>query len=171
MTGKMLPRRRSILLLGSLCLGCASAGAAAADAPADLALKNGAVYTVDGSRTWAQAVAIRDGHIVFVGSDKDLQSRVGAATRVVDLKGRMVLPAFQDAHIHPISAGLEANSCNLGGLKTADEYVAAIKKYAESHPKEPWITGGGWLMSAFGPGGMPHRELIDAVVPDRPVFL
>ena len=138
---------------------------------ADLVLKNGAIYTVDGSRTWAQAVAIRDGHIVFVGSDKQLQGHIGASTRVVDLKGRMVLPAFQDAHIHPISAGLQANSCNLEGLKTAEEYTAAIRKYATSHPQEPWITGGGWLMSTFGPGGMPHRELIDAVVPDRPVYL
>jgi predicted amidohydrolase YtcJ len=138
---------------------------------ADLALKNGAVYTMDGERSWAQAVAIRGGRIAFVGSDKGLQAYVGSATRVVDLKGRMLMPAFQDVHIHPISAGVEASTCNLNGLRTADEYIAAIKKYADSHPKEPWITGGGWLMSAFGAGGMPRRELLDAIVPDRPVYL
>jgi predicted amidohydrolase YtcJ len=145
--------------------------AAAAATTADLALKGGAVYTMDGARSWAQAVAIRDGRIVFVGSDKDLQAHVGPATRVVDLKGRMLMPGFQDAHIHPISAGIEANTCDLNGLGTVDEYVAAIKKYADSHPDEAWITGGGWLMSAFGPGGVASRKLIDAVVPDRPVVL
>jgi len=164
----------------SLVLGawaCAAVAAATtsggrADAPAaDLVLKSGNIYTVDGSRSWAQALAIRGGRIVFVGTDQGAARYVAAATRVVSLKGRMVLPAFQDAHIHPITAGIEANSCELGGLTTAPAYVAAIKKYADAHRGEPWITGGGWLMSAFGPGGQARRELIDAVVPDRPVFL
>jgi predicted amidohydrolase YtcJ len=77
----------------------------------------------------------------------------------------MVIPGFQDAHIHPISAGIEAVSCNLNGLETPEQYVAKIKEYADAHPQEPWITGGGWLMSSFGPGGRARRELIDAVVP------
>lgn len=156
--------------------GCAKQPAAenantAAPAKADLALKNGAVYTLDGSRSWAHAVAISGGRIVYVGTDKGLDEYVGASTKVVDLKGRMLLPAFQDVHIHPISAGVEAKSCNLNGLKTPQEYAAAIKKYADEHPDLPWITGGGWLMSAFGPGGMARKEIIDAVVPDRPVYL
>ena len=82
----------------------------AADPPADLALKNGAVYTVDGARSWAQAVAIREGRIIYVGTDQNLQAHVGPSTRMIDLKGRMLMPGFQDAHIHPIGAGLEANS-------------------------------------------------------------
>jgi predicted amidohydrolase YtcJ len=137
----------------------------------DLVLKSGAIYTVDGARTWAQAVAIRAGHIVYVGTDRGVAAYVTPSTRVVDLKGKMVLPSFQDAHIHPISAGIQANSCTLDGLKTAPEYVAAIKKCADAHPKASWITGGGWWISAFGPGGRARRELIDAVVSDRPVFL
>lgn len=139
--------------------------------PADLVLKSGSVYTVDGSRTWAQALAIRAGRILYVGSDRGAAPYVTPSTRVVDLKGKMVLPAFQDAHIHPISSGIQANSCTLIGLKTPAEYAAAIKKYAAAHPAAAWITGGGWLMSTFGPGGAPRRQLIDAVVPDRPVFL
>jgi predicted amidohydrolase YtcJ len=83
----------------------------------------------------------------------------------------MVVPGFQDAHVHPISAGIEANACNLNGLEDVDAYIAAIKKYADAHPDEPWITGGGWSMAAFGPGALARRELIDAVVSDRPVFL
>jgi predicted amidohydrolase YtcJ len=170
--------------LTALGAGCAKNEPAIADAPAaaDLAFRNGAIYTVDGARSWAQAVAIRGGRIVFVGTDKDLAAHVGPTTRVIDLEGRMVTPGFQDAHIHPISAGIEASSCDLNGLEvfdsvakaikrreTVDRYVAAIKKYAGEHPDEAWITGGGWLMSAFGPGALASRKLIDAVVPDRPV--
>lgn len=171
-------RLTSLLLVAAtitLGVGCAGkpepAAKGAASAVADLALKNGAVYTLNGARSWAQAVAIREGRIVYVGPDKGLDAHVGPDTRVVDLKGRMLMPSFQDVHIHPISGGVEASSCDLHGLTTADEYIAAIRKYAEAHPQEPWITGGGWLMSAFGPGGMPRRELLDAIVPDRPVFL
>jgi predicted amidohydrolase YtcJ len=138
---------------------------------AELALKNGAVYTVDDARSWAQAVAVRDGKIVYVGTDEGLKAHVGPDTQVVDLGGRMLMPGFQDSHIHPVGAGVEANACDLNGLRTADEYIAAIKEYAETHPQEPWITGGGWLMSAFGPGALARRELLDAAVPDRPVHL
>ncbi len=171
MTKSNLPKT---LLIALVCVFCAFKSmtyAEAASDPADLALRNGAVYTMDGARSWAQAIAIRSGRIVFVGSDQGLKDLIGPSTRVVDLRGRMLLPGFQDAHIHPIGGGLQANSCDLDGLKTSAEYVSAIKKYAVDHPNEAWITGGGWLMSAFGPGGMARREMIDAVVPDRPVFL
>ena len=144
---------------------------AAGAGAADLVLRNGAVYTVDAARSWAQAVAVKDGKIVFVGTDADLGDRIGAATQVVDLKGRMLMPGMQDAHIHPISGGIEASACDLNGKRSAEEYLAAIKAYADAHPEEPWILGGGWLMSAFGPGAMPAKELLDAVVSDRPVYL
>jgi predicted amidohydrolase YtcJ len=167
-------RWATALLAAAAFAGCAGEAGNAGDAkstPAQLALTNGAIYTVDGARSWAQAVAIRDGRIVYVGTDKGVQDHIGPETKVIDLDGRMVLPGFQDVHVHPISAGIEANACNLNGLDGIDAYVAAIKKYADEHPDEPWITGGGWLMSAFGPGGMARRELIDAVVPGRPVML
>jgi len=164
----------------TLCLTISACLAAAAftgcsrqdeQAAADLALTGGKIYTVDSARSWAEAVAIKDGRIVFVGSSADANDFIGDNTKVVDLKGRMVVPGFQDAHVHPISAGVEANACNLNGLENVDAYIAAIKKYADEHPDEPWITGGGWSMAAFGPGALARRELIDAVVPDRPVLL
>jgi predicted amidohydrolase YtcJ len=160
-----------IVAIGIFCVQKSLNNANAAEAAADLALRGGAVYKMDGARSWSEAVAIRAGRIVFVGSNQELKAYIGSATQVIDLKGRMLMPAFQDSHIHPISAGLDAAACNLDGLKTADEYVAAIKKYAIAHPRETWITGGGWLMSAFGPGALARRELLDAVVPDRPVYL
>jgi predicted amidohydrolase YtcJ len=151
--------------------GCTRDQDRGTNAPADLALKNGAIYTVDSVRSWAEAVAIKDGRVVFVGSTKDAEAHIGDATQVVDLQGRMVVPGFQDVHIHPISGGIEANACDLNGLETIDEYLAKIKDYADTHPDEPWITGGGWFVSAFGPGALARKELLDAIVPDRPVFL
>ena len=138
---------------------------------ADLVLRGGEIYTMDAARSWAEAVAIRDGRILFVGADSEMEALIGAETQVVDLGGRMVLPGMHDVHIHPISGGMEAAACNLNGLKTSEEYVEAIRRYADAHPDEAWITGGGWLMSAFGPGARPRREILDAIVADRPVFL
>ncbi|MEX2149356.1 MAG: amidohydrolase [Steroidobacteraceae bacterium] len=161
--------RRAVVL--GLAATLAACGGVDKEKAADLALTGGKIYTVDAGRSWAEAIAIKDGRIVFVGSSADAKNFVGDDTTVVDLKGRMVVPGFQDVHVHPISAGVEANACNLNGLENVDAYIAAIKKYADEHPDEPWITGGGWSMAAFGPGALARRELIDAVVPDRPVLL
>ena len=167
------PARLPIGRLAALCLATAALAACgpAPEDTADLALTGGRIYTVDAGRSWAEAVAIKDGRILYVGSDKGARAHIGKATRVVDLGGRMVVPGFQDAHVHPISAGVEANSCDLNAADTVEEYVELIRQYAAAHPDEPWITGGGWLMSAFGPGALARKELIDAVVPDRPVIL
>jgi predicted amidohydrolase YtcJ len=138
--------------------------------PADLLLRGGAVYTVDAPRSWAQAVAVRDGGIVYVGSDEEAAAFVGEGTRVVDLDGRMLLPGFQDAHIHPISGGLRAIGCELGDLTTQAAYLKAVADYAAAHPEETWILGGGWSMDAF-PGAIPDGRSLDEIVPDRPVYL
>jgi len=138
---------------------------------ADLVFTNGRVYTVDANRSWAEAVAISDGRIGYVGSTAGAAALIGANTTVVDLDGRMMLPAFQDSHIHPISSGIEASACSLNDLDGLPEYRAAIAAYAAANPDLPWILGGGWLMSVFGPGGSPSRMIIDELVPDRPVYL
>ncbi|MCZ6779851.1 MAG: amidohydrolase family protein [Acidobacteriota bacterium] len=138
--------------------------------PADLILRDGAVYTLDAVRSWARAIAVRDGSIVHVGSDETVRPFIGEQTRVVDLGGRMVLPAFQDVHIHPISGGLRATRCELGGMQTEKEYLEAIAEYAAAHPEEAWIQGGGWAMDAF-PAGIPSKRGLDKIVSDRPVSL
>ncbi|HJR83052.1 MAG TPA: amidohydrolase [Sphingomicrobium sp.] len=165
----------AFLLAAAAAAGCAKQPAEKLDEKrstvADLALRNGAIYTMDGARSWAETIAIDDGRIVYVGNDAGAKAYIGPQTQVVDLEGRMVVPGFQDAHIHPISGGIEANGCDLNAVTTVEEYVATIKKYADEHPNETWIKGGGWLMSAFGPGALARKELIDAVVPDRPVIL
>lgn len=137
---------------------------------ADLVFTNGAVYTVDAARRWARAVAVRGGRIVAVGTDDDVRDLVGSKTVVHDLEGRMVLPGFQDAHCHPPSAGLQMIQCDLSDAYTAAEYERIVRRYAEEHPDEEWIQGGGWSMDAF-PGGTPTRDVLDRLVPDRPAFL
>jgi hypothetical protein len=137
---------------------------------ADLAFVNGTVYTVDAGRSRAQAVSVKDGRIGSVGSDSEIREAIDARTRVIDLRGRMLLPGFQDAHVHPVSGGIDRLQCELHDVFGADEYVAIVRRYAREHPEREWILGGGWAMDAF-PGGNPPKELLDAVVPERPVYL
>jgi predicted amidohydrolase YtcJ len=162
-----------VLALGCITVGCTKPENEPAEPPqiADIVFRNGSVYTVDTSRSWARAVAIGGGRILYVGSDEGVGGFVGPATKVVDLENRMMLPGFQDVHIHPISGGIEALACDLNGLQTLDEYLAAIEKYARENPDREWIRGGGWSMAVFGPGANASRKLLDEIVPDRPVLL
>ncbi len=137
---------------------------------ADLVFVNGAVYTVDAARSWAQAVAVREGRIAAVGTDAAIRPAIDARTEVIDLAGRMLVPGFQDAHVHPVYAGIDMLQCDLHDLTTKDEYLAAIAAYAGANPDATWILGGGWSMEVF-PRGCPAKQDLDAIVPDRPVFL
>src|SRR5699024_9030102 len=83
---------------------------------------------------------------------------------------KTVTPGFQDAHVHPTMAGADLLSIDLTGLTGQTEYLSAIQEYATSHPNSPWVTGGGWYMNAFS-DGKPTRQMLDDIVPDRPVFL
>lgn len=117
----------------------------------------------------ATAVAVTGDRITAIGNS-EVHDLIGPRTEVVDLAGRLLLPGFQDAHVHPVPAGLELSQCDLTGAKTAEETLAAVRAYADAHPEREWITGGGWSMEAFA-GGTPTKELLDAVVPDRPVYM
>ena len=140
------------------------------ETPADLVLRGGRIFTADAARTWAQALAVRGGRIVRVGGDRDVQPLIGAGTRVIGLRGRTVTPGFGDAHVHPPMAGMARIGCELHDIRGKHEYLRIIREYAAGHPDEPWIDGGGWTLADF-PGGIPRREDLDAIVPDRPVFL
>ena len=138
---------------------------------ADIVYHTGKIYTVNKAHPWAQAVAIRNDRIVFVGSDDRVRRYIGPDTETHDLRGKMMLPAFQDAHIHPISSALDYVSCNLYDDSTLDEYVATIAECAKANPDAEWVRGGGWLMSVFGPGALADKSILDELVPDRPVYL
>lgn len=128
------------------------------------------MYTVDGARSWAQAVAVAGGRIVFVGPDSAAGAWIGPRTTRVDLAGKMLLPAFHDSHVHPVSSGVDALDCDLRGLGTVDEVLAAVARFAAAHPDAAWVRGGGWELPLF-PDGNPSKALLDRIVPDRPVLL
>jgi predicted amidohydrolase YtcJ len=118
----------------------------------------------------AEAVAVAGGKILFVGDAKRALRYRDDRTRVVDLGGRMVLPAFQDSHIHLVTGGLELLACNIAGLGTKAAVYARIREYAAAHPELPWIVGGGWDLPLF-PQANPRKEDLDALVPDRPAVM
>ncbi len=142
----------------------------ATDRPADLVLTGGPVHTIDAARSTARAVAVAGGRIVAVGAPADIEPHVGPRTRRIDLRGRAVVPGFQDAHVHPTHGGLARLRCELHESRGRETYLRIVADYAGSHPDVDWITGGGWSMDDF-PGGTPTRAELDDVVRDRPVFL
>ncbi|HZW59991.1 MAG TPA: amidohydrolase [Woeseiaceae bacterium] len=152
------------LVAAVLVAGCAR------DPGVDTVFLNGGVYTLDTDAPWAEAVAVDDGRIVYVGSGSGARALAGTATEIVDLAGGMLLPGFIDTHMHPIMGGAYAQALSLDTFGTVDGWIAAIDGYAEAHPDAPLIFGYGFLSSTFGPGG-PTRQMIDAVVPDRPVLI
>jgi predicted amidohydrolase YtcJ len=142
--------------------------------PADLVITGARIRTAAGgsgaAAGWSSALAVRGDRIVALGSDDDVRAQVGRATREFHAPGRLVLPGFQDAHVHAPFAGRNKLRVWLNDLVGRAAYLDAIAAYAAAHPQEPWILGGGWAMEYF-PGGTPGKADLDAVVPDRPVFL
>ncbi|HEY7509726.1 MAG TPA: amidohydrolase [Vicinamibacteria bacterium] len=147
-----------------------AAAAVAPPAPADLVLTGAAVYTMDPARSWAEAVAVRGGRIVFVGSGEGARALAGPRTRVLDLAGRMVLPGFHDAHIHPVSGGVELTQCNLNDLPDEAAVVAQVRTCAEAARPDGWVVGGGWALPVF-PGGVALKATLDAATGGRPAYL
>lgn len=136
---------------------------------ADIVFRNGAVYTVDATRSWAEAVAVRDGRITYVGVETGLAKLIGPNTRSIDLKGKMLLPGFHDSHVHLLGGGIELGECNLNRMTTVQQILDAVKTYASKHPDKKWIRGGGWPLTLED--GNPKKELLDQVISDRPVIL
>jgi len=166
----MTTRRLFALVLVAAAALVAACGGGLPAGSADLILTNATVVTMASNAPRVEALAVTAGKIVFAGAtDKALRLR-GDTTRVVDLGGRMVLPAFQDSHIHLVTGGVELGLCDLNGLRTKREVLAKVKDYAASHADLAWIVGGGWDLPLF-PQANPRKEDLDAVVPDRPAVM
>jgi predicted amidohydrolase YtcJ len=131
----------------------------------EVVFHNGTIF--DGRAFLPAGTCVRavGGRITEVGPPRPLGN-----AEPVDLEGGTLLPGFVDAHAHPVFAGDQMRRCDLRAASTAAGYTELVAAYAADHPDEEWISGGGWSMSAF-PGGVPTRQALDAVVPDRPVFL
>lgn len=142
---------------------------------ADLVLVNGRIYTVDDANPWAEAVAVRGGRFIAVGSNADMDRLIGAKTQVLDLKGRFAMPGLYDMHTHPdlkLAPGY-AGYLDVGVEDPTPEQVKqAILDYAAAHPGNGWVYGQYFVRYTFKQAGLvPDRDWLDSVLPDRPVAI
>ncbi len=128
------------------------------------------VYTLDEAAPRAEALAVDEGRIVYVGDNDGALELAGSDTVWHDLDGKMLLPGFIDTHMHPVSGGAYARALSLDTFGTVDDWIRSIDEYAAANPDAPLLFGYGFLASTFGPDG-PTRQMIDAVVDERPVLL
>ena len=129
---------------------------------ADIIFFNGEVYTVDINRSWAQAVAVRGSKIIYVGNDSDVMKFKGKGTRLVDLENRMLMPGFQDSHVHPIEAGMAYIGCSLHDGKSIEDYMKIVADCAKLSEGASFIDGGGWTMDTFK-NGLPDKKILPSI--------
>lgn len=161
---------RFILALSLACCLLAAVVRAQPSGAADLVFRNGRIWTADEQRPEAEALAVRDGRILALGSRQQIDGLIGRTTRVIDLQGRVLLPGFIDNHVHFLSSGLQLLGIELRSARNEAEFVARIRERAERYPGR-WITGGDWDHESWPGAREPQRGLIDAVTPNTPVFV
>ena len=148
-SSKNLPKgllRLLVALLAVLSFAFTEAGAQekVGAGAADTIIVHAKIYTLNAKQPWAEALAIKADKILAVGSDKDIQAYRGSLTKIVDAGGHLLLPGFEDCHIHFMDGSLGLVEVDLNGASSVAEIQRRVKVYAASHPKEPWITGMGW---------------------------
>ncbi|WP_337171474.1 amidohydrolase [Gemmatimonas aurantiaca] len=158
-------------LLHPASLSAQGAQAQTAPAPADLIVTNARVYTADDARPLVEAFAVRDGRIVFVGSQREATMLKGASTRMLDAEGRTIIPGMVDAHAHFAGLAQKLRAVDLVGTRSLDEVVARVAEKARNLPKGTWITGRGWDQNAWADTRFPTHEALSAAIPDHPVML
>jgi predicted amidohydrolase YtcJ len=138
---------------------------------ADLIITNAKIWTVDKSLPVAQAVAVLGDRIVAVGSSAEVDAWRGLNTDVIDAGGKLLLPGFNDAHVHFVSGGMQLTNIQLNDASSPQEFARRIGERAKVTPKGEWILGGNWDETKWNPPNIPTKELIDALTPDTPVFV
>ncbi len=157
--------------------GCAAetggpAAGLAGERRAEVIYVNGAVYTVEAARPWAEALAVAEGQLIAVGTTAEVRSLQTSDTRVVDLQGRMVMPGIHDQHAHPVQAGLaHLYECSFPFSLTLDQIVEKVRGCAAAAPKGTWIRGGQWAKELLSSPTVPTRHLLDGVTRDHPILL
>jgi predicted amidohydrolase YtcJ len=149
-----------------LCAQPAQSGPAA-----DLIIRNAKVWTVDKSHPTAHAVAVLGDRISAVGTNDEIEAWHGTRTRVIDAAGKLLLPGFNDSHVHFVDGGLSLDNVQLNDATSAEEFAHRITRRARTTPKGEWVTGGDWDETKWNPARMPTKELIDPATPDTPVFV
>ena len=138
---------------------------------ADTIFTNGNVYTVNDAAPHAEAIAIKSGHIAFVGSNERAKSYTGPRTRTIDLKGKTVVPGLTDSHYHILGVGERLTQLDLASATSREAFLDKVKEQAENAAPAKWITGRGWIETFWKPPVFPTRADLDRVAPDNPVFL
>jgi hypothetical protein len=138
---------------------------------ASVIVTNARIYTVNAKQPWAEALAISGDTVLAVGSKAIVDAFRGPNTRVIDARGRLVLPGLTDSHIHLVEGSRTLTQVDLNGTTSIAEVQKRVKEFAEAHPKANWIQGRGWSYYIFGETGLPDKKYLDEVVPDRPVYL
>ena len=139
--------------------------------PADLVLKNGIIYTVNDAQPRAEAVAVKYRKIVFIGSSAEVKQYEGKGTRVVDLKGKTVVPGLTDSHYHLAGVGEREMTLNLEGTTGLEDFLAKVKARVERAKPGEWVTGRGWIETFWKPQAFPTRQDLDRIAPNNPVYL
>ena len=139
--------------------------------PADLVIINANVRTMDNAKPTAKSIAVSQGKIIAVGSNADNKQLIGKQTKVIDAQGKLVLPGFNDSHVHFIDGGMGLSSVDLRDAKSPEEFTKRIKEFATKLPKGRWILGGVWDHENWTPNNLPTAAMIDGVTPDNPVFI
>jgi predicted amidohydrolase YtcJ len=153
------------------CLLCLALSAGATPLPADLVLTGGKIWTVDPKNKEAAALAVRDGRVVAVGTDAAVKALVGDKTKVIDLKGRRVVPGFHDSHAHMLGGGLRLAQVALKDAKDEAELGKRLAAFDKKLSPGRWMLGGNWDHDRALNGKMPSAALLDRYVKGRPVFL
>jgi len=117
--------------------------------PADWLVTEARVYTVNPAQPWAEAVAIKGDKIVFVGSAREARKFAGKQTKIIDAKGKLLLPGIQDSHVHFLSGSLNLTRVDLSGTRSVEEIQDRIRQFAAAHPELNWVQGRGWMYSSF----------------------
>ena len=137
----------------------------------DLIVVNGNIYTANEKQPRAEAFAVKDQRIAFVGSTADVQKLGSAKTRVIDLGGKTVVPGLTDSHCHIFGIGEREMRLNLEGTNSLRDFLAKVKERVAQTEKGKWITGRGWIETFWKPPQFPSRQDLDKIAPDNPVFL
>lgn len=138
---------------------------------ADFIVRNAKIWTVDKNQPAAEAVAVLGERIVAVGSNDSVEAWHGPNTRIVDASGKLLLPGFNDSHVHFVDGGLALDSVQLNDATSAQEFARRIADRSKNAAKGEWVTGGDWDETKWNPAVMPSKELIDPLTPDTPVFV
>ncbi len=153
-----------VLLLNFISIG-------AQNLTADLIVVNAKVHTMDSAKPTAEAFAVMGNKIVAVGTNNEIKKLVGANTKTIDANGKVIIPGFNDAHVHFLEGGYQLSSVDLRDAKSPEEFTRRIKEFAAKLPKGRWILGGKWDHENWTPNNLPTAAMIDAVTPDNPVFI